>query len=185
MSLSSFTYSEYTTPLSLHRYIHFVAQENWSRTRRERLGLNLLCILLDELAIPPSVQDYDGTTPLMVAAFAGNIEIVSELSRRMSASELMMTDDSGTALHAAVKAGHMRCVEVIANAMFRTCDVNEFSVKDELRLALSLRHNADIESEHERYERGKIVLILIRFEDLVLEQRSIRNISRRKRRRLE
>ena len=156
MSLSSFTYSEYTTPLSLHRYIHFVAQENWSRTRRERLGLNLLCILLDELAIPPSVQDYDGTTPLMVAAFAGNIEIVSELSRRMSASELMMTDDSGTALHAAVKAGHMHCVEVIANAMFRTCDVNEFSVKDELRLALFLIIYR--QGRHERYEREKLFL---------------------------
>jgi len=168
-----------------HRYIHFVAQENWSQTRRGHLGLDLLCILLDDLAIPPSVQDYDGTTPLMVAAFAGNILIVSELSRRMNASELMMTDDSGTALHAAVKAGHARCVEVIANAMFRTYDVNEFNVKNELRLALSLRHNLDIESEHERHEREYIVLTLIRFEDLVLEQRSIRKLSRRKRRRLE
>ena len=35
----------------------------------------------------------------------------------MSAGELMMTDDSGTALQAAVKAGHALCQE-IANAMF-------------------------------------------------------------------
>ena len=101
----------------------------------------------------------------------------------MSASELMMTDDSGTALQAAVKAGHERCVNEIANAMFCACDTNDFDIKDELRLALNLSQNRDIESEEERLERRNIVRILIHVEDLVLEERSIRNITRRKRKR--
>jgi len=77
-------------------YVHFVAQENWIGMRRERLGLKLLCMFLDDVSVPPGVQDFDGTTALMVAAIARNIEIVSELSSRMSGPELLLTDNSGT-----------------------------------------------------------------------------------------